>query len=144
MVVLAGLMIASLAHQIIDPGAKSFPLAGPEGPKGDTAQVDYDQIRTYITEEIAQLPAPKDGQTVQGPPGPQGPSGANGESATGVDGQNGLNGLDGIPGEPGQPGREIELRNNPTTMALEWRYVGELSWLTLITTCEITNTCGGL
>lgn len=141
-------MIASLAHQIIDPGAKSFPLAGPQGPKGDPAQVDYDQIHNFIIEQVAMIPRPKDGNTIQGPPGQsiQGPPGQPGESIQGPAGQNGQDavGIDGTPGEPGQPGREVEMRSNPANGNLEWRYVGELSWQTLITACEITNTCGSL
>lgn len=39
----------------------------------------------------------------------------------------------------GQNGREIELRSNPDTKDLEWRYVGTRGWNVLLEYCELTK-----
>ena len=48
----------------------------------------------------------------------------------GSDGNDGTNGTDGIDGNDGADGREIELRTNLTHV--QWRYVGDASWINLI------------
>lgn len=39
----------------------------------------------------------------------------------------------------GQDGREIELRSNPDTKDLEWRYVGTRGWNVLLEYCQVAK-----
>lgn len=105
---------------------------------------------------------------IRGTPGPMGPigktglQGEKGDDGIGIQGPAGLSptdeqiaravsdylannppaaGADGQPGQDGINGRDIELRTNPVTLNIEWRYVGNDLWTVLTTHCELTNTC---
>ena len=47
---------------------------------------------------------------------------------------------DGGSGTPGKDGREIQIQNNGT--AIQWRYVGDVSWTDLVQLSEITGPAG--
>lgn len=120
---------------IRNPSGRSYPktiqvsIPGPIGIRGVTG-----------------LQGPQGISGVQGLPGIQGSQGSIGlqgsTGATGLQGEAGPQGQQGDPGEPGQPGKEIEIRHDDAKAQTEWRYVGELSWNTLVLDCTITNTCG--
>ena len=75
----------------------------------------------------------KDGQRgLQGIPGQNGINGVDG-----VDGQDGTNGIDGTDGEDG---REIELQKGATY--IQWRYVGDPSWINLVSLAELKGAKG--
>lgn len=93
-------------------------------------------------------------EIVQGQPGNNGKDGVNGiQGAQGVQGiagndglqgnpgKDGTNGQQGAQGEPGNPGREVELRHDPKTGSLQWRYVGDDLWTVLAKDCELNSTC---
>jgi hypothetical protein len=64
-----------------------------------------------------------------------GPTGSTGSAGT-----NGTNGTNGSDGADGIDGREIELQNNET--AIQWRYVGDVSWTDLVLLTDITGPQG--
>lgn len=110
-----------------------------------------DQTKAYVQMLVSQ--SLSDISVIQGPQGETGMQGARGAAGQSIQGQsgsngsNGENGKDGLNGQPGEkgdigsPGREIELRHDPKTKQLQWRYVGDDLWSTLVNDCEITNTC---
>jgi hypothetical protein len=51
-----------------------------------------------------------------------------------------ISGGEGLPGTPGADGREIELQTSATH--IQWRYVGETTWLNLIALSAITGPAG--
>lgn len=127
----------TVAVAIHNPNGKSYPktIVGEQGPKGDTAQIDYDKLATIIHNEVATLPVPKDGVN-----GKDGKNGSTGKS--GARGVQGADGQPGIQGSPGADGKSIELRYNSSKAELEYRYDGDLNWTPLVTVCVLTNTCG--
>lgn len=82
---------------------------GIQGPKGDTMV----NTLTIIKEQPTIT-------TIEGTPGPQGNDGAQGPQ-----------GDPGPMGDPGSDGRTPELRTNPITGGLEWRYIGDDIWIPL-------------
>lgn len=112
------LVLANLVHTRFSPATKSFPAVGP---KGDTAEVDYDRIALIIDEKIAALPVPHDG--ADGRTGPRGNTGPMGRQ-----GVQGVQGIQGPQGEQGPPGISFQYRMNPNNGIPEWRLVGDDSW----------------
>lgn len=41
----------------------------------------------------------------------------------------------------GENGREVEMRTNPLTKDIEWRYSGTRGWNVLLEICELKDTC---
>lgn len=105
---------------------------------------------------------------VKGIPGQIGLTGPTGIQGQSIVGQQGLQGVQGTPGvsvtpdeiasaistylqanppaagvqgEPGQNGAQVELRTNPITGNIEWKYDNQLNWGVLFQTCIITNSC---
>lgn len=104
-----------------------------KGDKGDTAQIDYEYIRILVKEEVSKIPV------MHGTDGVNGSNGINGQN--GKDGANGLNGLNGLNGIDGLPGDTVELRTNPKTGDLEWKYTSDDLWTILILKCLMMETC---
>ena len=77
----------------------------------------------YENENVTYGRFAEDIGTVAGPEGPQGPIGPQG-----------------IQGLPGSDGKEVELRKNTTHV--QWRYVGDVSWIDLVPLTEITGPKG--
>lgn len=100
-------------------------VTGATGAKGADAVVNYPQIEDFITKQLSLIPNPQNGTN----------------GANGADGTNGKDGVDGQDGLPGIPGKEIELRRDPETGNVEWRYVDEDFWTLLIDKCELVE-CG--
>ena len=73
--------------------------------------------------------------------GPKGQDGLNGKDGQrglqGIPGQNGTNGVDGT---DGKDGREIELQKG--TSYVQWRYVGDPSWINLVSLAELKGAKG--
>ncbi len=84
----------------------------------------------------------KDGRDgVDGINGKDGADGADGKDGIdGKDGADGKDGKDGKDGVDGKDGREIELRVN--NGEIQWRYVGEDSWTSLISLSELKGAQG--
>ncbi len=90
----------------------------------------------------------KDGQRgLQGIPGQNGTNGVDGtdgkdgvDGRDGTDGTNGVDGQDGADGADGQDGREIELQKGTTYV--QWRYVGDPSWINLVSLAELKGAKG--
>lgn len=120
-VLFVALVLANLVHSHLEPDSKSFPAVGPRGPKGDTAQVDYDRVATIVSEQVAALPLPRDGRD-----GRDGTDGTDGRD--GLPGPQGETGPMGPQGEPGPPGLSFQYRLNPNSGIPEWRLVGDDSW----------------
>lgn len=100
------------------------------------------ELKQEIQKEIKNIPQNTQFVPVPGTNGLNGINGSNGKDGlSGTNGVSGNNGTNGKDGEQGIPGREIELRVNPKNGNLEWRYVGELSWIRLLKKCEIQSTC---
>jgi len=57
-----------------------------------------------------------------------------------LEGTDGTDGVDGIDGIMGADGKEIELQNSGTY--IQWRYVGDVSWINLISIAAITGADG--
>lgn len=57
-----------------------------------------------------------------------------------LEGTDGMDGVDGIDGIMGADGKEIELQNSGTY--IQWRYVGDVSWINLISIAAITGADG--
>lgn len=122
-----------------------------------STQVDFksrlNALQQYTNQEIQSVSQKQGPQGIPGSNGASGVQGAKGDpgiqGVMGPQGQPGDNGLSiqgpkgdkGDQGDQGVPGREIELRSDPNTGDIEWRYVGTLSWITLINKCDLTNTC---
>jgi hypothetical protein len=70
--------------------------------------------------------------SLAGPPGLPGSDGA--------DGSDGTNGSNGTNGTNGSNGREVQLQKNSTH--IQWRYVGDASWINLVALTEITGPPG--
>jgi Collagen triple helix repeat (20 copies) len=104
---------------------------GPQGPIGLTGPMGLQGAQGPMG-----VQGPQGLQGLQGGPGPQGPPGVDG-----TNGQDGQNGQDGAPGSPGANGREVELQGNDTAQEIQWRYVGEPDWRTLVRYCSLTNSC---
>lgn len=88
------------------------------------------------------------GISVQGPQGTQGVQGTSGVSVTPDELASAVSTYlqvnppsPGAQGDPGTAGAQVELRVNPGTKNLEWRYDGQLTWQILLQTCELTNSC---
>lgn len=62
-----------------------------------------------------------------------GPAGFPGPA--GVDGADGSDGVDGVNGSNGSDGREVELQTTATH--IQWRYVGDVSWVNLVALTEL-------
>lgn len=90
----------------------------------------------------------------QGPIGLQGIQGVGGlQGAVGPAGQPGVQGTQGEvgaigpegpagpQGEPGAAAVPIEIRYNDIKKQIEWRYVGDMLWTTLVQACQLTDTC---
>lgn len=83
--------------------------------------------------------------------GERGATGATGESGQdGVDGKDSVSTvkiveavkpLEGIKGDMGEAGREVEFQYNTLKSRIEWRYIGDTFWTSLVDACELTNTC---
>jgi len=138
------LVSASTIHSLVSPSSRSFPQTGPAGPRGDTAQVDYDKVESFILpiiqQQFANITKPQNGR--DGPMGLPGLAGL-----PGIQGQQGVQGEPGVAGpqgDPGVPGKSIEIRFNSTKNQIEWRYEGDFTWTLLVTSCQLTNTCGAL
>jgi hypothetical protein len=125
----------SISIAIHNPSGRSYPrtVAGPQGAKGDAVQIDYNKLAALIHNEVAALPQPKDGVN-----GKDGKNGVDGKP-----GVNGKNGQDGAQGIPGADGKSIELRYNAAKSQIEWRFSGDIAWITLVSGCVLTNTCAG-
>lgn len=128
--------LTTTAIAIRNPSGRSYPrtvpvVQGPAGPKGDTGNSGPIGFQ-----------GPNGVQGLQGEAGPVGPTGAKGADGLNIQGSIGMQGPQGVPGEPGQSGREIEIRHNDILAETQWRYVGDLTWLTLVKDCALTNTCG--
>lgn len=148
-VILALVLLLQVAVVIIAvraPSGRSYPKATPQV---TVDRVDYDKIGQLIDQRLANLHLING---VDGQPGAVGPVGQTG--SVGQAGANGLQGGVGVAvqgpkgdignqGEPGEPGKSVEIRYNLTASRIEWRYVGEFSWIPLVTACTLTNTCVG-
>lgn len=117
-----------------NPSARSYP----QQVKVVYESIDYNKITSQIKQQVAALPLAKAG--ANGKDGKDGQPGKTG--ATGAKGAQGVQGSSGAQGEPGAAGKSIEIRFNATKNQIEWRYTGDFGWITLITTCTLTNTCG--
>lgn len=139
--VLYVLLIAFFIHKTVEPQSNSFPsiqvILGKDGKDGQTPQIDYSKIDAYIQKQIAAIPTP-----INGLNGANGKTGATGSQ--GQIGKTGLQGSSGSQGEPGVAGKSIELRYNDAKSEIEWRYVGDLTWVPLLKDCQILNTCEAL
>ena len=128
------MLLGSIVLVSLDPQNKTFPttiiqqttqgLQGLPGAKGDTV------VGAQGIQGTQGLYGEQGAQGTQGIQGIQGDPGAPGEQGT-----------QGEPGEPGQSGREIELRTNPNSLNIEWRYVGDSNWHILISLCQIQGGC---
>jgi hypothetical protein len=123
-------------------------IVGPAGPAGESGTPGIPGLQGPQGERGEQGEQGTPG--ARGPQGEAGPQGATGSA--GQDGAPGSDGLDGLQGERGTEGpqgvagvngREVELRGNNDTAAIEWRYVGEAddAWRVLVRYCNLTNTC---
>ena len=142
LIVFVLLVAASIIHSWIDPKATSFPqieiIKGSQGPKGDTPQVDYAALDTYIQQQVASLPLPQNGRSIQGPAGPQGTSGQNvtpQQIADAVTAYFQANppvvGPQGEQGLPGNNAPVLEIRVNPLTCQLQSKYDISDGWITI-------------
>lgn len=118
---------------------------GPKGDRGDTAQVDYEQINNYIEQQIARIPVRNgsDGQNAT----PEQVRFAVNEYLTlnpvknGTNGQNGTNGSD---GNHGQDGKSVILRCrdfNSRKSEVQFKYENDDIWRTLY---ELPHKCTGV
>ncbi len=99
---------------------------GPQGPAGPAGPVG---------------PTGPTGPTgPQGPTGPEGPEGP--EGPQGPEGDVGPEGPQGETGLPGTDGREVEFQLDEDGLVIEWRYVGEDTWHTLVPLEDITGPQG--
>lgn len=140
------LIIGNFTFAVFYPHQKTATIIGPIGPSGQSGQ----QGPTGLQGDTGDT-----GRTgAQGPQGVSGPAGTNGLNGTngidGAPGSQGLQGLQGIQGIPGLngtngtngiDGKQVELRGNNTTKAIEWRYIGDANWQILVKYCDLTNTC---
>lgn len=126
-------------------------VTGPRGRQGeagvDAKDVEFSKTATHIrwryvgTTEwfdlvpLADIKGDQGIQGVQGIPGINGTNGVNGTN--GIDGQNGSDGVDGVDGQDGRP---VELRK--TVDYVQWRYVGDVSWVNLIPLADIRGEQG--
>lgn len=78
-------------------------------------------------------------QGIQGEQGLQGTVGPAGQPS--VQGSQGEIGPQGPQGDPGAPAVPLEIRYNDIKQQIEWRYVGDFLWTTLVQACQLTNTC---
>lgn len=88
---------------------------------GDTAWINI--------VSLAEITGPKGQDGLNGKDGQRGPQG--------IPGQNGTNGVDGT---DGKDGREIELQKGTTYV--QWRYVGDPSWINLVSLAELKGAKG--
>lgn len=113
----------------------------------------------YLIQRPSHSPLSPHITVVQGPPGPIGPQGTTGVGLQGSLGPVGPQGVQGVigpqggpgpqgskgdpgpQGEPGAPGLPVEFRYDADKQQIEWRYIGDLFWRTLVKNCELTNTC---
>lgn len=122
-----------------NPSGHSYPKVI-QGPKGDTAQIDYSKINSAIAQQLAALPKAQNG--VDGLPGENGTMGIQGlMGIPGPAGPQGPQGETGGQGDPGVSGKSIEVRYNDAKAEVEWRYDGDIGWTPLVTACTLTNTC---
>ncbi len=138
---------AALIHSFINPGRTSFPTIIEKGDKGDPAQIDYEKVSTIIEGQIEKIDYSKLEQIIEDkvtkklttiPPAKDGTNGNNG-----LDGYTPIKGIDYFDGENGINGKTPELRINPLTGDIEWRYIGDRLWNVLLENCSIKN-CGVL
>ena len=123
-------------------------VTGPRGRKGepgvDAREVEFSKTATHIrwryigTTEWFDLVPLADIKGDQGVQGVQGIPGINGTN--GVNGIDGQNGSDGVDGADGQDGRQVELRK--TVDYVQWRFVGDVSWVNLIPLVDIRGEQG--
>lgn len=129
--IIALLLIVNIATMAFLPQHKDtqYAMPGRDGKDGKDAQVDYPLINGLIQQQVQDavnaLPRPRDGK----------------------DGINGIDGLPGAKGEKGDKGdpavicRQIEVRQNPSTGAAEFRYVGDDIWQPAPQDGVIQNQC---
>lgn len=101
----------------------------------------------YVTEQAKVGPRGEQGaQGIPGPVGERGPVGTTGRDAQEVLRESqvvierttpGATGPKGEQGQPGKDAREVELQRNPQSGDIEWRYIGDRLWQTLVPVCEI-------
>lgn len=128
--IIALLLIANVAAFIFLPHEVSHPYAVP-GKDGKDAQVDYglinDSVQQRVDAAVAALPKPQNG--------------TNGKDGTDGVGAQGSKGDKGDKGDPAVVCRQIEIRQNPSTGAAEYRYVGDDIWQPTPETGVIQNSC---
>lgn len=110
-----------------------------KGQTGDTGMVDYEKVNKLIEQKVNSIPIPTNG--INGLNGKDGKNGVDGQSIVGPQGPAGESGPKGEQGDIGSPGLQTEFRTNPNSGNLEYRYIGDDSWTTLMKQCQITNSC---
>lgn len=121
----------SIVHSYLSPKSRSFPQT--------TVVSQIGQVGAQGTQGSQGIQGMQgiQGQSVQGIQGVTGNAGAQG--VAGVQGDKGDKGDTGEQGIQGEPADTIELRTNPKTGDMEWKYSSDGLWTILYKKCQITN-----